>query len=149
MWGLAESQETVGVGPAQFEEFVLAYQVPLITRFGLAYYGCCEPLDARFDCVLESIPNLHTVSVSPWCDRELAAEKLTDRYVYAWKPNPTLICAPTVDWGEVERVTRETLQIARGCNVAMVMKDTHTFHGDASRVGRWAQMAGRLAREFA
>jgi hypothetical protein len=150
MWGLAESQEFVGVGPEQFREFALPYQLPLINRFGLAYYGCCEPLDKKFDMVLGAIPRLRIVSVSPWCDRRIAAEKLGNRYVYAWKPNPALICAAgSVDWGAVERSIRQTLEIARGCCVEMVMKDTHTFQGDGSRITRWCELAGRLAREMA
>ena len=47
MWGLAESQETVGVSPDMFAEFILPYQLPIIERFGLSCYGCCEP-DATF-----------------------------------------------------------------------------------------------------
>lgn len=149
LWGLAESQEFVGVGPRQFNEFALQYQLPLINRFGLACYGCCEPLDAKFDLILDNIPRLRRVSVSPWCDRELAAAKLSDRYVYSWKPNPALICAPTVNWDEVEAVTRRTLAIARSCRLEMVMKDTHTFQGDATRPGRWARLCLRLAEQAA
>ena len=48
MWGFAESQETVGVSPTMFAEFVLPYQLPILERFGLNCYGCCEPLDARW-----------------------------------------------------------------------------------------------------
>jgi len=145
LWGLAESQETVGVSPAQFEEFVLPYQLPLANRFGLLCYGCCEPVDRRLDMLMAQIPRLRRVSVSPWSDRAVAAEKLADRYVYSWKPNPTMICAPTVDWDAVERATRETLEIAKGCCLEMVMKDTHTFQGDPTRPGRWVEIASRLA----
>jgi len=149
MWVLGESQEFVGVGPAHFHEFVLQYQLPVLNRFGLVCYGCCEPLDQKFDLILSQIPKLRRVSVSPWCNRRLAAEKLTDRYVYSWKPNPALICGPTVDWDCVEKITRETLAITRGCCVEMVMKDTHTVHHDPSRISRWTQMAHRLAMEYA
>jgi len=29
------------------------------------------------------------------------------------------------------------------------MKDTHTFHGDKSRVKRWTEMCLAMAREYA
>ena len=77
----------------------------------------------------------------------LAAEKLADRCVYSWKPNPAMICAPGVDWEAVDKVTRETLEIARGCCVEIIMKDTHTFCGDPSRIERWSQIASRAAAE--
>ena len=64
-WVLSESQETVGVGPRLFEEFIFPYQLDLAKRFGLLYYGCCEPVHSRWD-VLKKFPNLRKVSVSPW-----------------------------------------------------------------------------------
>ncbi|MBN2581557.1 MAG: hypothetical protein JXL80_00705 [Planctomycetes bacterium] len=147
MWCLGESQETVGVGPEQFAEFILPYQLPLMRRFGLVCYGCCEPLDKRFDLLLENLPHLRRVSVSPWCNRELAAEKLRGRAIFSWKPNPAMVCAPEPQWDEVERVTRETLRIAEGCCVEMILKDTHTFCNDPDRVGRWVQTVRRIAEE--
>jgi hypothetical protein len=145
MWGLAESQEFAGVGPKQFNEFAIQYQATIMERFGLVYYGCCEALHDHLDSIIGNFPNLRAVSVAPWCDREIAAERLQDRYLYYWKPNPATTCAPAVDWERVERTTRETLEIARDCCVAMVLKDTHTFCGDPTRPGRWTEMALRLA----
>ena len=51
MWGFAESQETVGFSPQLFEEFIFPYQYPLLDRFGLNCYGCCEPLNKRWEVV--------------------------------------------------------------------------------------------------
>jgi hypothetical protein len=68
MWGFAESQETVGVSPAMFAEFVFQYQLPILQRFGLNCYGCCEPLDKRWH-IVKQVPNLRRVSISPWADK--------------------------------------------------------------------------------
>ena len=75
MWGFGESQETVGVSPEMFAEFVLPYQLPILERFGLNCYGCCEPLDKRWEYV-KQIPRLRRVSVSPWSNRAFMAERL-------------------------------------------------------------------------
>ena len=144
-WG--ESQETVGVGPAQFEEFVLQYQLPLLERFGLVDYGCCEPLDQKLDLLLREIPHLRWVSVSPWANRELCAQKLDKRYVYVYKPNPARICAPQPDWQGAEREIRETIRMARGCPMHIVMKDTHTFCNEPARITEWCRMAARVVRD--
>ncbi|NLO83589.1 MAG: hypothetical protein GX094_11150 [Clostridiales bacterium] len=146
-WG--ESQEFVGVGPKQFYEFVLEYQIPILKRFGLVDYGCCEPLDKKFDLIIDNIPNLRWVSVSPWCDRKVAAEKLGNRYVYVYKPNPSRICSPKPDFEAAEKDIRETLEIARGCSVHIVMKDTHTFFNQPERITRWTDMAVRMAEDMA
>ena len=148
-WTLVESQEFVGIGPDQFNEFALQYHAPIANRFGLVCYGCCEPLHAKIDLVKKAIPRLRRVSVSAWFDVRVAAEKLGNRYIYSWKPNPALICRPTVDWALVESVTRDMFEATRGCCVEMFMKDTHTFHGDKSRVKRWTEMCLAMAREYA
>jgi len=143
LWGLAESQEFTGVGPDQFHEFSIRYQAKLMARYGLVYYGCCEALHPHLDNLIEHIPNLRAVSIAPWCDRAIAAEKLQDRYLYYWKPNPALTCAPAVNWDAVRTNIDETLDIARGCCLAMVLKDTHTFCGDAARPGKWVDLCRR------
>lgn len=149
MWGLAESQEFSEIGPEQFAEFVLPYQKPLINRFGLACYGCCEAVHHKLDLLTEAIPRLRRVSVSPWCDRELTAAKLAGDYVYSWKPNPAEVCCEHVDWARVEDSIRTTVSIAgdHGCHLEMILKDTHTFQNDPARVGRWCDLARRIAEE--
>ncbi len=146
-WG--ESQETVGVGPEQFHEFVLQYQLPLFERFGLVDYGCCEPLDHKLDLLIAHIPRLRAVAVSSWCDRELVAQKLENRYVYVYKPDPTPVCLPRENLQAAEQEVRETLEIARGCCVAIIMKNTQTFCQEPERLTRWTDMASRLVREAA
>ena len=150
MWGLGEMQEFSGVGPDQFYEFSLQYQLPMLRRFGLVNYGCCEPLDAIYDMLIREIPKLRRLSVtSPYASKEVAAEKLGDKYIFAWKPNPTPIATETVDWDWVERDMRETLEVAKGCPLEMIMKSTETFNRDPERVTRWVELARRLAEESA
>ena len=144
MWGNAESQETVGVSPKMFAEFVLPYQVRLLERFGLNCYGCCEPLDKRWHEV-EAIPRLRRVSVSPWADPADMAEKLGDRYIYSMKPSPTDLAMSTFDEERIRAGIRDAFQITSGCRVGVIMKDNHTIRNDPSRAVRWV----RIAREEA
>jgi len=143
-----ESQESIGVGPELFYEFVLQYQLPLMNRFGLVDYGCCEPQDGKFDLLFEHIPRLCSVSVHPWGDRELAAEKLTDRHVYAYKPHPGVLELPEPDYETAEREMRETLEIAAGCCVSLTMKAELTVD-TADRVTHWTDIAQRVVAEAA
>ncbi len=147
LWGTDASQEFSGVGPDPFDEFLLQYQAPVLERFGLVSYGCCEPLDHNFELLCRRLPKLRRVSVSPWCNREKAAEALTDKYLYAYKPNPALICGPDAHLETAEEQLRETMEIAKECHLEVIMKDTHTFHNDPHRITQWTKMATRLARE--
>jgi len=146
-WG--ESQETIGVGPAQFDEFVLQYQLPLMNRFGLVDYGCCEPLDYKLDLLIKKIPKLRWVAVSPWADREICAERIGNKYVYVYKPNPSHICLPKPNWEAAEQDIRKTLEIARGCAVHIVMKDIKTTHNQPERLTKWAKLALQIVKEMA
>ena len=140
MWGFAESQETVGISPAMFEEFIFPYQLPLLARFGLNCYGCCEPLDRRWH-VVQRFPRLRRVSVSPWADRPYMAEMLGDRYILSMKPHPADLAMAGFNEEHVRAVVRRDLRATRDCRVEMIMKDNHTIGNDPRRVVRWVQIA--------
>jgi hypothetical protein len=142
MWCLTESQETVGVSPDQFEEFVFQYQLPIQERFGLNCYGCCEPLQARWN-ILKKIPHLRRVSVSPWADQEMMAGMLEDKYVYSRKPAPSLLAVAHADADAVRADIRATLDVTRGCVVELIMKDNHTLGRNPDNLVQWV----RIARE--
>lgn len=139
MWGFAESQETVGVSPKMFGEFIFRYQLPLLSRFGLNCYGCCEPVHERMEYIRQ-IPRLRRVSVSPWCDQRVMAEVLGRKTVFSRKPNPALICASFNEEAARADIV-STLEAAKGCNVELIMKDTHTVQNEPRRIARWVQIA--------
>lgn len=140
LWGFAESQETVGVSPAMFAEFVLPYQLPILERFGLNCYGCCEPLDLRWEHV-KCIPRLRRVSVSPWSKRTFMAEQLGSSYILSMKPNPADLARDSFNEERIREGLRNDLRVTRDCRVEVIMKDNHTIRDDPRRVVRWVQIA--------
>lgn len=147
MWGFLESQETVGVSPGMFAEFVFPYQLPLLERFGLNCYGCCEPLDERWDTI-KTIPRLRRVSIGPWSNRAVMAEKLGGNYVFSMKPSPTDLAMERFDEEKIRMELRRDLEITRNCRVEVIMKDTHTIRSDPRRVIRWTQIAREEAEKI-
>ncbi|HRA66366.1 MAG TPA: hypothetical protein PL187_10120 [Caldilinea sp.] len=147
LWGFGESQETVGVSPKMFAEFVLPYQLPILSRFGLNCYGCCEPLDQRWEYV-KQIPRLRRVSVSPWSNRALMAERLGANYILSMKPNPADLARDSFDEEKVRGILRADLRATRDCRVEVIMKDNHTICNDPHRVVRWVQMAREEAEKL-
>ena len=140
LWGFAESQETVSVSPDMFEEFIFPYQLPLMERFGLNCYGCCEPLDQRWN-VVKKAPRLRRVSVSPWADLEKMAEYLGSDYIYSMKPSPTDIAVPDIDEDRIRKDLRRALEITRGCQVEIIMKDNNTIGNNPENVIKWCKIA--------
>ena len=139
MWGFTESQETVGVSPEMFAEFIFPYQLPIQERFGLNCYGCCEPLDNRWH-IMKEIPNLRRVSVSPWADIGGMAEMLEDQYIFSMKPSPTDLAMTGFDEERIRTELRDALQKTRDCRVEVIMKDNHTIGNNPQRVVRWVQI---------
>lgn len=140
MWGFAESQETVGVSPAMFAEFIFSYQLPILERFGINRYGCCEPLDKRWP-IVKRIPRLRVVAVSPWCSTAYMAEQLGDRYVLSLHARPSDLALPTFDEELIRRSLADAVRLTRGCRVEILMQDTHTIRNDPRRMLRWVQIA--------
>lgn len=145
LWVLLESQETVGVSPEMFGEFIFPYQKELSKLFGLTYYGCCEPLNNRWNYV-NKIENLRSVSISPWCNEEVMGVECKDRYVYSRKPSPTMLSMESIDEKAIYLDIENTMRMADGCNIEIVMKDLHTVHGDLSRVKRWVDIAREVTK---
>ncbi|MBD3174543.1 MAG: hypothetical protein GF320_05160 [Armatimonadia bacterium] len=143
MWGFCEAQTMSEVSPAMHEEFVLRYQLAILDRFGLNCYGCCEPLHDKLDMLLARVPRMRRVSISPWADKRISAEKIQDRCVYSWKPSPAPLAAITFDPEAVRSDVRETVAIARehGCTLEIILKDTHTCNHEPERFDLWSRVA--------
>ena len=139
MWGFGESQETSNVSPGMFEEFVFQYQLPILSRFGLNCYGCCEPLQSRWQ-IIKQIPNLRRVSVSPWADVEKMADNLQDNYIFSLKPNPADLAVSSIDRDYIRKKIRKVLEITKGCILEIIMKDNHTLGKNPGNLSGWVNI---------
>jgi hypothetical protein len=144
MWASAESQEMAQVSPKLHNEYVLQYEKRLLAPFGLSGYGCCEALDRKLDDVL-TIPNIRRISISPWADVDVCAERLNGDYIFSWKPNPAHLVGG-FDADQIERYIQHTLDAAEvnGCVLEMILKDTHTCENHPERFTRWTDIAREL-----
>lgn len=140
LWGFSESQETVGVSPTMFEEFVLPYQTPLMEQFGLNYYGCCEPLEHRIGSVMRSIPRLRRVSVAPQANQRALAEALGPEHIYVRKADPVPVCVDFTEEGVRADLRRTLSQPVKG-PMEIILKDTHTVQNEPWRIARWVELA--------
>jgi len=140
VWGFAESQETVGISPTMFEEFVLPYQTPMLEKFGLNCYGCCEPVHKRIDAIMAGVPRLRRVSAAPMVDEAALKEKIGDTAVFSRKVNPIHVCN-MFDEEVIRKELRKTLSIAGGGPLEVILKDTHTVRDEPWRVRRWVELA--------
>jgi hypothetical protein len=140
MFGLAQMFSTVS--PAMFEKFEIDMCMPIFERFGLVYYGCCDPLDRKMAQV-RKIPNVRKISMSPWVDEQLGASEIGRDYVYSRKPNPALLASVSFD----EALVREHLQASvdvcaeHGCPLELILKDISTVAYEPQRLWRFGEIA--------
>ncbi|MFH1730696.1 MAG: hypothetical protein ABIF82_03465 [Planctomycetota bacterium] len=134
------AQEFEAVGPEQYEEFLLRYQMPIMALFGRVNYGCCETLDSKRG-LLAAIPNLSKILAGPLADPGLYPERFGDRCVISWRPNPSLIAGSRFDENFQREQLRQGLEKLRGCHVEVHLHEPLTVQNDPARIARWTQIA--------
>ncbi|OGV50599.1 MAG: hypothetical protein A2X49_12435 [Lentisphaerae bacterium GWF2_52_8] len=139
-WGCSNAQIFSEVSPDMHWEFSLQYELPIMSRFGLTYYGCCEPLHKKFD-MLRRIPNLRKISASPKADLEEFAMNAGHDYVISWKPNPAIYAPDFFDEVAARKQIDEAIEKCAGCSMEIIMKDVTTIRNDPERLDRWAAVA--------
>jgi hypothetical protein len=148
MWGCSNAQIFSEVSPKFHWEFALEHDLRWLSRWGLNYYGCCEPLDGKAE-LLKRIPNLRKVSVTPWCKTERAIEAIGPHWVVSRKPNPAIFAEDRWNPDRARREIRDFLEKARGCHVELIMKDISTVRRQPQRLWQWARIAMEEAEAFA
>ena len=143
-WGCGNAQIFSEVSAGMHEEFSLRYERPVLERFGLSYYGCCEPLHGKI-AMLRHIRNLRKISMSPKADLRSAAEAVGRDYVLSFKPNPAHLAGDQFDEKLVRGYLAKSLADMRGCNVEIILKDITTARSDPLRLAAWTRLAMEAA----
>ncbi len=139
---------TEGISPKMHDEFAIQYEKRLLERFGLATYGCCEPLHNKMHFV-RRIKNLRRVSMSPWVDLEIASAQVGKDYVYTHKPNPTIVSMERWHPELARSELRHAFEQTRENIVEVNFQDLHTVRNEPHRLTEWTQIALQLAEEYA
>jgi len=148
MWGCSNAQIFSEVSPQMHWDFALQHDLRWLSRWGLTYYGCCEPLDGKAE-LLKRIPNLCKVSVTPWCKTERAIKTIGPYWVMSRKPNPAVFAEDDWNPSRARQDIRDFLEKARGCHVELIMKDISTVRRQPQRLWEWARIAMEEADAFA
>jgi len=148
IWGCATAQIFSDVSPRMHKRFALKYERRWMDRFGLTYYGCCEPLDIKMG-MLREVDNLRKVSMSPWVDLQRAVDRVGVDYVFSRKPNPAIFAEERFNPDKARSILRETLDVIHDCRVELIMKDISTVRYEPQRLWNWAQIAAEEVARYA
>lgn len=146
MWTYGAAQIFSTVSPGMHDEFDIEYAKQWYERFGLGYYGCCEPLHDKID-IVRKLPNIRKISISPWADREKAASLIDGDYVMSLKPTPAIF-ACDMTWKEKD-IVKDLEKAVRNaekynCNIELILKDISTVDNKPERLFRWAEIAKEI-----
>jgi hypothetical protein len=144
-WTYGSSQILMSASKAMYEEFEIEYVSQWHARFGLTYYGCCDPLHDRVD-LIRRIPNVRKISMAPWADVEKGAEAIGTDFVFSRKPSPAIVAMYTWEPEAVENDLKRTLEACAryACPVEITLKDISTVRYQPQRIWEWADIASRL-----
>lgn len=139
IWGFSHAQEFEGVSPEQHKEFLLDYQMPIMKKYGLVSYGCCETLDRKID-MLREIPNLRRICIGPMSDVAFCAEQIGSDYIMSWRPNPALVgMGYSID--KCRKAVRRGIKDSRGSHIEIMLKEMMTIENDPQRLIDFTNMA--------
>lgn len=147
LWWFAAAQEFTGVSPAMHEEFLLRYQLPIMSQFGLVAYGCCEDLTQKID-MLRQVPNLRRIGVAPMADVGRCAEQIGQDYVLSYRPSPTDMVGYGFDPDWIRGALKKDLEACGDCHVDITLKDVETVQGDPDRIRNWVTIAREVIDEL-
>jgi hypothetical protein len=144
MFGLAQMLSTVS--PEMFKEFEVDYTSRICARFGLVYYGCCDPLDGKM-AEVRMIPNVRKVSMSPWVNQERGAAEIKGDFVYSRKPSPALLATDHFhpDQVQADLIASRNICDKYGCPLEFILKDISTVRYEPERLFEWARIAMQVA----
>jgi len=145
VWTYGMAQIFSSVSPSMHKEFWLDYAVRWFERFGLGYYGCCEPLEHKVP-LIRAVPNVRKISMSPFVDVEAGAEAIGGDYVFSRKPSPALLAVEEWDADVVRADLQQTLDACdrHGCPVELILKDISTVRYEPARLWEWNDIACEL-----
>lgn len=136
LWLWSDSQETVGISPQMFGEYIFPYYKRLFDKIGSVYYGCCEPVHDIWSKYLSGVENIRKISISPWSDEDIMGEMLkgTGR-VYSRKPSPNFLSIGySLDKEAWALHIRKTLKAARGCQLEFIVRDVYKLSGNLDKL---------------
>jgi hypothetical protein len=142
LWSFGLAQMLSSVSPKMFKDFEVDYASRIFGRFGMVYYGCCDPLHDRMDQV-RMIPNVRKVSMSAWVDEERGAAEIGRDFVYSRKPNPVSVAMDDFNADQVRNDLTTTREICskHASPLEFILKDISTVRYKPKRLSEWASIA--------
>lgn len=150
IWGYMDSQESAGISPEMFAEFIFPYYQKIGKEYGLLSYGCCEAVSPVWETCISKLKNLRKISISPWCDEQYMGEQLAGRkIIYHRKPSPNFLAVgSTLDEDALRKHFDQTLAAAKGCILEFSQRDVYSVQRNPQKVIRYVEILREECERF-
>jgi hypothetical protein len=148
VWAFGMAQLFTTVSPAMHEQYDIELVRPLYERFGLLYYGCCEPLHNKIH-IVRKLRNVRKISMSPWADVNKGAENIHGDYVLSLKPNPAFLAVDLME-DNINKTVREAITACKANNTPLevIQKDVSTIGYHLDYLDRWEKLVMGIVRDI-
>lgn len=148
LWSFFSAQEFTAIGPDLYNDFMLSYQIPIMERFGLIAYGCCEDITSKIP-LLKKVKNLRRISITPSSDVRKCAEQIGKDYVISYRPNPTDMIAHGLNEDLVRKIVKRDFEILKEnkCIFDVTLKDVETIANKPENMIRWVDIVRQIGDE--
>ena len=149
VWAFGLAQAFSTVSPDTHDEFEIELARPLLERFGLMYYGCCEPLDKKIQ-IVKKIRNVRKISISPWADVVSSAEQIGHDYVLSYKSNPAMLAMESFNEDAVRKSLSHAIQSASANKtpIEIILKDVSTVKYRPKFLDQWEKIAMEIVNDL-
>lgn len=149
IWGRGAAQIFASVSPSMHDEFDIDYMIETVGQCGLSYYGCCEPLDTKID-IVERLPNLRKISITPWANVDRAAAAIGKKYVLSSKPNPAKVAVGMLDVDDLKKEIAVILNACKrnSCSCDIVLKDISSCKGRPENIFEWEKIVMDMVKSY-
>jgi len=146
-WAYTSAQTSAGLGPKQFERFVFPYNARVAELFtnGTVYFHGCECLDGKYP-VLQGLPNLRRIHVSPWSSVRRAHEVFGRSVVLEVHAHPTEVFFTHTPMQMADEL-RRLLDDAGDARLDLNLNDIHSINDDPDRLRLWTDLAREVSAE--
>jgi hypothetical protein len=146
VWTYGMAQILYTISPQKHNEYEFEYAKEWYSKFGLGYYGCCEPLEDRLEYV-KKIPNIRKISASAWVkDYDSFSEQLEQRYVMSFKPSPANILSsgwnPEALEKQLSGLRNSADKFGNCCE--FTLKDISTCEYNPARISEWSSIMRKI-----
>ncbi|MFI3238072.1 MAG: hypothetical protein R3Y47_08630 [Lachnospiraceae bacterium] len=149
-WGSSIAEVFNCVSSEMHKEFGYDYSKYYTDLLGNVTVGCCEVLDKKVG-LIKDITNARKYSVSEWCNPELAASEIKDKYVFSYRAAGVPFVPDEWDKDEVEKEIRSVLEAVKKheCNAEIILNIGGTLGANPrQKVTEWSKLVRDLINEY-